>query len=181
MPQIDFQPSSSLFFLCVVHYSSLWLPWWLSGKEAACKVGDHRKAGDVCLIPGSGKSPGEGNGNPLQYSCLGNPMDRGAWWATIHGVAGVIHDLATKPQPWPQQSSHCIIILSMPVSPCTVSWSNGWVSSWKIECYINECLKMHFFRWFIWWQYFNFYQPKFCCHCWLQYENSAEVRFPIAT
>ena len=36
---------------------------------------------------GQGKSPGEGNGNPLQYSCLGNPMDRGAWWATVHGVA----------------------------------------------------------------------------------------------
>ena len=42
--------------------------------------------GDVGLIPGSGKSPGGGNGNPLQYSCLGNPMDRGAWWATVHGV-----------------------------------------------------------------------------------------------
>ena len=38
-------------------------------------------------IPGSGKSPGEGNGNPLQYSCLGNSMDRGAWWATDHGTA----------------------------------------------------------------------------------------------
>ena len=38
-------------------------------------------------IPGSGRSPGEGNGNPFEYSCLGNPMDRGAWWATIHGVA----------------------------------------------------------------------------------------------
>ena len=38
-------------------------------------------------IPGPGRSPGEGNGHPLQYSCLGNPMDRGAWWATVHGVA----------------------------------------------------------------------------------------------
>ena len=44
-------------------------------------------AGDAGLIPGSGRSPGEGNGNPLQYSCLRNPMNRGAWWATIHGVA----------------------------------------------------------------------------------------------
>ena len=43
-------------------------------------------AGDEDLTPGSGRSPGEGNGNPLQYSCLGNPMDRGAWWATVHGV-----------------------------------------------------------------------------------------------
>ena len=44
-------------------------------------------AGDMGLIPDLGISPGEGNGNPLQYSCLGNPMDRGAWQATVHGVA----------------------------------------------------------------------------------------------
>ena len=44
-------------------------------------------AGDPGLIPGLGRSPGEGNGNPLQYSCLENPMDGGAWWATVHGVA----------------------------------------------------------------------------------------------
>ena len=44
-------------------------------------------AGDVGSIPESGRSPGEGNCNPLQYSCLGNPMDRGAWKATVHGVA----------------------------------------------------------------------------------------------
>ena len=44
-------------------------------------------AGGVGLIPGSGRSPGGGNGNSLHYSCLGNPMDREAWWATLHGVA----------------------------------------------------------------------------------------------
>ena len=44
-------------------------------------------AGDMGLIPGWGRSPGEGNGNPLQYSCLGNPMDKGAWWAIDHGLA----------------------------------------------------------------------------------------------
>ena len=44
------------------------------------------KAGDACLIPGLGRSPGEGNGNPFYYSCLGNPMVRGAWQATVHGV-----------------------------------------------------------------------------------------------
>ena len=43
-------------------------------------------AGDMGLIPGSERSPGGGNGNPLQYSCLGNPMDRGTWWTTVHGV-----------------------------------------------------------------------------------------------
>ena len=49
-------------------------------------------AGDQGLIPGSGRSPGEGNGNPLQYSCLENPMDRGAWQATVHGVSRVGHN-----------------------------------------------------------------------------------------
>ena len=44
-------------------------------------------AGDMDLIPGLERSPGEGNGYPLQYSCLESPMDRGAWWATVHGVA----------------------------------------------------------------------------------------------
>ena len=44
-------------------------------------------AGDMGLIPGLGRSPGVGNGNQLQYSCLENPMDRGTWWATVHGVA----------------------------------------------------------------------------------------------
>ena len=56
-------------------------------------------ARDVGLILGSGRSPGERNGNPLQSSCLGNPMDRGAWWATVHGIAERVgHDLATKQQ-----------------------------------------------------------------------------------
>ena len=60
------------------------LPWRLSGKESACKAGD---AGDMGLIPESGRSPGGGHSNPLQNSCLENPMDRGAWWATVHRVA----------------------------------------------------------------------------------------------
>ena len=54
--------------------------------------------GDMGLIPGSGRSPEGGTGNPLQYSCLENAMDRGAWWATVHGVARVGHDLETKQQ-----------------------------------------------------------------------------------
>jgi len=45
-----------------------------------------KNAGDTCSVPGLRRFPGGGNGNPLQYSCLGNPMDRGAWWATAHGV-----------------------------------------------------------------------------------------------
>ena len=54
-------------------------------------------AGDLGLIPGSGRYPGEGNGNPLQYACLENPMDRGAWQAAVHGVPRVRHVLATIP------------------------------------------------------------------------------------
>ena len=60
--------------------SNTGLPRWLSGKESACQ------AGDAGSIPGLGRSPGERNGNQFQYSCLGNPMDRGAWQATVHGV-----------------------------------------------------------------------------------------------
>ena len=54
------------------------------GKESACSAGDARDAGS---IPGSGRPPGEGSGNPLQYSCLENPMHRGAWQAAVHGAA----------------------------------------------------------------------------------------------
>ena len=53
------------------------------GKEPACWCWRHRVTGS---IPGSGRSPRGGHGNPLQYSCLGNPMDRGAWWATVHSI-----------------------------------------------------------------------------------------------
>ena len=63
------------------------------GKESPCS------AGDLHSIPGLGSSPGELNGNPLQYSHLENPMDRGAWQATVHGVTRVRHDLMTKPPP----------------------------------------------------------------------------------
>ena len=55
-------------------------PGGLSGKDSSCN------AGDLGLIPGSGRSLGAGHDNPLQYSCLENPMDRGIWWATVHGV-----------------------------------------------------------------------------------------------
>ena len=60
----------------------LGLLWWLSGKESS------HSAGDMGLTPGLGRSPRGGHGNPLQYSCLETPMDRGAWWAAVHGVTG---------------------------------------------------------------------------------------------
>ena len=58
-------------------------PGGSDGKKPACNVGDPGS------IPGSGRSPEEGNGYPLQYSCLENSMDRGAWWATVHGVTNI--------------------------------------------------------------------------------------------
>ena len=73
-------------------------------KSLTANVADSR---DMGLIPGLGRSPGEGNGNPLQYSGLGNPMDSGAWWAPVFGVAKsrthtYIYDLL--PQLWPTVS-----------------------------------------------------------------------------
>ena len=65
------------------------------GKESACN------AGDLGSIPGSGRPPGEGNGNPLQYSCLESLMERGAWQSTVHGVARGGHNLVTKLPPLP--------------------------------------------------------------------------------
>ena len=62
-------------------------------KESACN------AGGLGLIPGWERSPGEGNGSPFQYSCLENPMDRGAWWATVHAITRVRRDLTSKPPP----------------------------------------------------------------------------------
>ena len=63
-------------------------------KNLSANAGDVRDAGS---IPGSGRSPGEGNGNLLQHSCLGNLMDKEAWQTTVHGVARVRHNLVIKP------------------------------------------------------------------------------------
>ena len=66
--------------------SEVGFPGGSDNKESACS------AGDPSLIPGSGRSPGGGHGKPLQYSSLENPMDRGAWWATVHVLARVRQD-----------------------------------------------------------------------------------------
>ena len=67
-------------YCACIHFVGMELPQWLSSKETTCI------AGDTGPIPGSGRSPGGGRGKPLQYSCLENPIDRGAWWATVHRV-----------------------------------------------------------------------------------------------
>ena len=88
--------SSVIKFICQSHYCEFYnmvkssgksekeLPQWLRGEESACNAGN---ADDTGSIPALGRTPGGGNGNPVQYSCLENPMDRGAWWATVHRVA----------------------------------------------------------------------------------------------
>ena len=75
-----------LSHLSSLHFTSLYFTHRvvvLVVKNPPANAGDIRDG----LIPGSGRSPGGGNGNPFQYSCLENPMDRGTWWATVHGVA----------------------------------------------------------------------------------------------
>ena len=89
-----------LQILCPTQYVNSYLiviPGGSAGKESACN------AGDPGSIPESGRSSGEGNGHPLQYCHLENPMDRGAWRATVHGVARVRDDLVTKPPPPPHR------------------------------------------------------------------------------
>ena len=71
-------------------YTAMGIPWPLSGKESAYNTGDRG------LIHGSGKSSGEGNANPLQYSCLGNPMDRGIWWVPVYRVTKELDMTVTK-------------------------------------------------------------------------------------
>ena len=76
------------------------LPWWPSGKESACN------AGDLGFIPGLGRSPRGGHGNSLQFSCLENSMDRGAWWATVQRVTQLDMTEATKQQHESDYKSH---------------------------------------------------------------------------
>ena len=85
----------SVLSLCFEE-SKCTIPGGSVSKESACNIGD---AGFISV---SGRSPREGNGYPLQYSCLENSMDRGAWWATVHGITRVRHYLATKLPPPPQ-------------------------------------------------------------------------------
>ena len=96
------------------------VPGGSEGRESACN------AGDLSSIPGSGRSPGEGNDNPLQYSCLENPMDRGDWRAAVHGVS--------KSQTWLSDSHlhfHISISMWLLLAPLTVIAGDGpgWVQS----------------------------------------------------
>ena len=79
-PRRDTSKNSSMFLKTSI--TVIGLPRWLSGREPTCSAGDR----DLGLIPGSGRPPGGGHGNPCQGSCLENPMGRGPWWATVHRV-----------------------------------------------------------------------------------------------
>ena len=95
------------------------LLWWFSGKEFACHAGD---SGDTGSIPGLGTSPGGGSSSPLQYFCLENSMDRGAWWATVHEITKSL-TLLSKIWVWTTDSGQFSVIsvksecgLQIPVS-----------------------------------------------------------------
>ena len=125
-------------------------PRWLSGKEIACNA-DARDAGS---IPGLGRSLGEGNGNPLQYSCLGNPMERGAWQAKVTGIKRVRNGWActhasegcswTKPELPTVMTSlssalFCWFLSHLFHSPQIAS--NAEVPAWKLQSLLSRTLE----------------------------------------
>ena len=117
-------PHYTVYSLQAIHFANLH-PWRLSGKESASNAGN---TGDAGLIPGLGRSSGEGNGNSFQYSCLGNPMERGNRQATAHGVT----------RNWTQ--------LSMPTQ-CNIVQNDRFVCKWihsSEPCIFLEAWLCHF-------------------------------------
>ena len=96
------------------------LPWWFNGKESVCQCRRHRFNPWVGKIPGTGRSLGQVNGNPLQNPCRGNPMDRGAWQATVHRVT----------KSWTQLSNWHACIISDNIK---CSLRNGELEEWVAE------------------------------------------------
>ena len=95
--------------------STMGFPGGSGGKASACN------AGDLGSIPGWGRSPAEGNGNPLQYSCLENCMDRGAWWVTVHGVTKNRTRLSDKTCTCIEESRVLKPLLMLPLCPNFIS------------------------------------------------------------
>ena len=87
---VDWTKAQSWASVCV---ANKWMSWAGTSQAAQMVKNPPANIGDAGLIPGSGRSPGEWNGNQLKYSCLENPMDRGAWQDTVHGITRVRHDL----------------------------------------------------------------------------------------
>ena len=131
----------------------IYIPGSSDGKESACN------ASDLDLIPGLGRSPGEGNGNPLQYSCLENSMDRGVWWTIVHGVAKrqtqlsywhtstlfywLISFTRTLAQ-WDRNSLYCSLMYSQFSAYLNYTC---WILEWNI-CIYNIDLRIYIF--FLW-------------------------------
>ena len=92
------------------------LPKWHKDKEFACQC---RRCKRPCVIPGFGRFPGEGNGRPLQYSCLGNSTGIGSWWATVHAVA----KSQTQLNDWAHKICD-IIIIEIFIKNCRNMWKN---------------------------------------------------------
>ena len=111
----------------MVSHTLIQLSRWLSGKESTCQCRRCKRRGS---IPRMGRSPGGGNGNPLQHCCRGNPMDRGAWQATVHGITG---SWTQHPNRW-VPTSMCRSGLWEPSPadstepPLTFSPGHGWAS-----------------------------------------------------
>ena len=117
----------------VWHIFSSFLDAFPGGSEAKASACN---AGDQGSIPGSGRSPGEGNGNPLQYSCLENPMDGGAWWATIHRVAKSRTQLSYFMTSWcphwgkqPKCTPNRLVLILKFISLCYATFFLGKTSS----------------------------------------------------
>ena len=100
------QQSNFIVALLQYTFNLIFLDWSI-GSEVKASASN---AGDPGSIPGLGRSPGEGNGNPLQYSCLENPMDGEAWWATVHGVA--------KSQTWLSDLNYQLLIIIVALQCC---------------------------------------------------------------
>ena len=121
-------------FACLL---SLGLLQWLSDKESSCSAGD---AGDVSSIPGSGRPPEGRHGNPLQYSCLKNPMDRGAWRAVVREV--------TKSWTWLSEPTGVVFRFPWPLlQACAFGFFLVGTQPQLLLCPHQTCLRMVLQRW----------------------------------
>ena len=125
------------FSILIEYVGLLGFHWWLSGKESTCDIGNKGS------IPGLGRSSGEGNGNPLQYSCLENSTDRRVWWATVHGVAksqtrlSTLHGV-TKSQT--RLSMHAPKQTGCPMKGSSGRWARrAWTCSWLHTVICSLC------------------------------------------
>ena len=140
-------------WFCFFFFASLWgFPGDSYSKESACN------AGDPGSIPGSGRSPGEGNGNPLQYSCLENAMHRGAWQILVHGVAKSLSDTTER------LTFHFIgmaiwLGIKLEIAPHFLS---------GLKFLVSFCWKVNFFVWLIFLcgnLFFPLCFKNICCGC----------------